>query len=141
MTSGRLQALARVFAALWMGGVWALGYVAVPLLFWRLPQMVAGALAGDFFAVWQGLGLIFGGVVVAAVRRQPRPWPMVAWAAWTIDAIFELVILPVMADLRSAPSFGPHSPTWGLFMGLHAVATALYLIEGSLGLALIARVL
>lgn len=128
-------------AALWIGGLWVLGYVVVPLLFWRLPRAVAGTLAGDLFALWQGLGLVFGGFVVVSVRGQRRPWPQIAWATWLLDAVFELLILPIMVFLRSAPSFGPRSPTWGLFVGLHGLAAALYLSEAVLGLALIAQAL
>jgi len=127
-------------AALWIGGLWALGAVA-PLLFWRLPQALAGTLAGDLFTLWQGLGLIFGGFVVMSVRGQRRPWPQIAWATWLLDAVFELLILPIMVYLRSTPNFGPGSPEWGAFMGFHGVATTLYLAEGLLGLALIARAL
>ncbi|MHB8252766.1 MAG: DUF4149 domain-containing protein [Acidiferrobacter sp.] len=139
--SRRLQDTARIMGALWIGGLWALGYAAVPLLFWRFPQAIAGSLAGDLFALWQGLGLIFGGFVVAAVRGRGRPWLLIAWITFGLDAIFELVILPVMVFLRSAPGFGPHSPTWGLFMGLHGLATLVYLSEGLLGLSLVARAL
>lgn len=131
----------RVAAALWIGGLWTLACAVVPLLFWRFPPVVAGGLAGDLFGLWQGLGLLCGGFVVAGVRGRARPWPAIAWAAWLLDALFELLILPVMAFLRSQPSFGPQGPTWGLFMGLHALATAVYLTEGVLGLALIARAL
>ncbi len=137
----RFQGSLRVIAALWIGGLWTLACAVVPLLFWRFPQVVAGGLAGDLFGLWQGLGLVCGGLVVAGVRGHSRPWPAVAWATWLLDAIFELLILPIMAFLRSQPSFGPRAPTWGLFMGLHGLATAVYLTEGVLGLALIARAL
>ena len=135
------QGTVRIMAALWIGGLWALGYAAVPLIFWRFPMAIAGSMAGDLFALWQGLGLICGAFVVASVRGQRRPWPLIAWTTLLLDAVFELLILPVMAFLRSAPSFGPHSSTWGLFVGLHGLATAVYLSEGLLGLALIARAL
>lgn len=121
-----------------MGSLWTIAAV-VPLLFWRLPRPVAGALAGDLFVGGQGLGLIFGAIVVRAVSGPP--WRRVAQAAWAVDAVFVLAILPVMAYLRAAPQFGPHSPTWGLFMALHAVSTVLYLVEGVLGLVIVARAL
>ncbi len=121
-----------------MGSLWTVAGV-VPLLFWRLPQAVAGALAGDLFAAGQGLGLILGGVVAAAVR--PGRWRRLARTAWALDAVFVLIILPVMAALRATPHFGPGSPSWTPFMALHAVSTTIYLAEGVLGLAVVARAL
>ena len=137
----RFQGSLRIMAALWIGGLWTLACAVVPLLFWRFPQVVAGGLAGELFGLWQGLGLVGGGFVVAGVRGRGRPWPAIAWTTWLLDATFELLILPLMAFLRSQPSFGPHAPTWGLFMALHGLATAVYFIEGVLGLMLIARAL
>ncbi len=137
----RFQGSLRIMAALWIGGLWTLACAVVPLLFSNFPLAVAGGLAGELFGLWQGLGLVCGGFVVAAVRGRGRPWAAIAWATWLLDAIFELIILPVMAFLRSQPNFGPQASSWGLFMGLHGLATAVYFTEGVLGLALIARAL
>ncbi len=131
------HATARVAAALWIGGLWALVFV-VPVLFWRLPLAVAGGIAGILFAVWQGLGLVLGLVVARAVSRRGRPWPAIAWTAWGLDAAFECAVLPIMAFLRSRPRFGPGRPTWDVFLALHGLATALYGGEALLGIALVA---
>lgn len=134
-----LFATARVVGALWIGGLWALGYAVAPWLFARLPQMIAGALAGPLFALWEGLGLVFGAIVFIAVRRKGRiVWIRVAALTWALDAVFELIILPLMVYVRGGSHFGPSSPEWSIFLGLHAVSAAVYLVEGILGLALIA---
>ncbi len=121
-----------------MGSLWTVACV-VPLLFWRLPQALAGALAGDLFVGGQGLGLVLGGVVARAV--SPGRYRRLAQIAWALDGVFVLAILPVMAYLRRAPHFGPKSPAWGPFMALHGVSTTIYLIEGILGLVVVARAL
>ncbi|MHB1565432.1 MAG: DUF4149 domain-containing protein [Acidiferrobacter sp.] len=131
------QATTRILAALWIGGLWVLGFVVAPLLFARLPLATAGAIAGGLFALWQGVGLFVGAVVFLAVRRMPRPWPLVAATVWGLDAVFELGLLPVMGFVRATPHFGPGSALWGTFLALHTVAVALYFIEGVLGLALV----
>ncbi|MDA8390197.1 MAG: DUF4149 domain-containing protein [Gammaproteobacteria bacterium] len=131
------QAVARIAAALWAGGLWAIGYAVAPLLFARLPLALAGGLAGRLFAIWQGLGLLFGGIVFVSVRHRARPWPVLASLAWALDAGFELILLPVMASLKG-PHFGPASPHWHVFLILHGVAAACYLVEGLLVLALVA---
>ena len=130
--------LARVAAVLWMGSLWTVAGV-VPLLFWRLPQAVAGGLAGDLFVAGQGLGLILGGIVAGAVPAGR--WRRLARIAWGLDGVFALLILPVMAMLRATPHFGPASPSWGPFMALHVVSTSVYLAEGVLGLMVVARAL
>lgn len=136
--SWRALGFARVAAALWIGSLWTIAGV-VPLLFWRLPQAVAGGLAGDLFAAGQGLGLILGGIVARAVPagRERR----LARIAWGLDALFVLLILPVMAVLRATSHFGPGSPSWEPFMALHAVSTTVYFAEGVLGLVVVARAL
>lgn len=131
------KAVARVAAALWAGGLWAIGYLVVPLLFARLPLAVAGGIAGTLFAIWQGLGLLFGGIVFFAMRGRARPWPALALIAWALDAGFELILLPIMDSLKG-PHFGPASPHWHVFLILHSVAAACYLVEGLLVLALVA---
>lgn len=132
----RLSQVARIAAVLWMGSLWTTAGT-VPLLFARLPQALAGSIAGDLFVAGQGCGLILGGLVAFCVAGPF--WRRLAWAAWGLDAVFVLLILPIMSFLRSEPGFGPQSPVWGLFMGLHLVATAVYLAEGLLGLAVVAR--
>ena len=129
--------VARVAAALWAGGLWAIGSAVAPILFMHLPLAVAGGIAGRLFALWQGLGLVFGGVLFFFVLRRARPWPVVAAIAWMLDAVFECGLLPVMAALKG-PHFGPASPHWHLFLILHGVAVACYFVESLLVLALIA---
>ncbi|WP_298135340.1 hypothetical protein [Acidiferrobacter sp.] len=121
-----------------MGSLWTVAGV-VPLLFWRLPQAVAGGLAGYLFGAGQGLGLVLGGIVARAVPAGR--WLRLARIAWGLDAVFVLVILPVMAMLRATAHFGPGSRFWGPFMALHVVSTTAYLAEGVLGLIVVARAL
>ncbi len=129
--------VARVAAALWAGGLWAIGYAVAPVLFLYLPVATAGGIASWLFGLWQGLGLLFGAIVFLAVRHRPRPWPMLAGIAWALDAVFEFIFLPLMVSLKG-PGFGPLSPQWHLFLILHGVAAACYLVEGVLLLAVVA---
>ncbi|MDR1855535.1 MAG: DUF4149 domain-containing protein, partial [Azoarcus sp.] len=74
------DALARVLIALWIGGMWAVGYLAAPVLFKMLApdRILAGAIAGQLFTyiAWIGLGtaiyllaLLFVAAGRAATRR------------------------------------------------------------------------
>ncbi|MEO8342514.1 MAG: DUF4149 domain-containing protein, partial [Gallionella sp.] len=44
--------LATLFTTAWVGGLWAIGYLAVPVLFYAQPdRQLAGLLAGQMFAL------------------------------------------------------------------------------------------
>ena len=75
----------RIVAALWVGSLWAIGYLVAPLLFARLDDRgLAGFLAGEFFTVITWMSLVCGGLLVAvnaptlydarAEPRCPRSW-------------------------------------------------------------------
>ena len=60
-----------LLATAWCGALWTIGYVVAPGLFAALPDRVlAGSLAGRFFAAVGWIGLVAGAliVVVSAVR-------------------------------------------------------------------------
>jgi hypothetical protein len=53
------EALYFILIALWVGGMWAIGYLAAPVLFASLgDRQLAGMVAGKLFALigWVGLG-------------------------------------------------------------------------------------
>ena len=53
------HALALLAATLWVGGIGAIGYLAVPVLFQTLAdKQLAGMLAGKLFSVTAYLGII-----------------------------------------------------------------------------------
>ena len=48
--------------SLWVGGLWAVGYLAAPTLFYSLTdRMLAGMLAGKLFGHIAWVGLVCGG--------------------------------------------------------------------------------
>ena len=50
--------LQRIVLTFWIGGMWAVGYLVVPVLFQQLPSpQMAGSLAGSLFILlsWSGL--------------------------------------------------------------------------------------
>ncbi|MFA5824404.1 MAG: DUF4149 domain-containing protein [Gallionellaceae bacterium] len=135
-------------AALWVGGTWAIGYLAVPVLFQTLPdRQLAGLLAGKMFT-WMALAGIACALYLLAY--QLRQFGRSVWKqkSFLIVALMLLLLLigqfaiqPVMADLKSQalPLDVMHSALAPQFKALHGVASILYLIQSLLGIALLVR--
>lgn len=66
-----MQGLMVLLAALWWGGISALSFVAVPMLFVQLGAPVAGPVAAQLFSLqsWCGLGI---GLMLLLVLRRAR---------------------------------------------------------------------
>ncbi len=140
--------LAILSAALWVGGTWAIGYLAVPVLFQTLPdRQLAGLLAGKMFT-W----MAFAGIACALylLAYQLRQFGRSVWKQATFLVTLTMLVLlltgqfgiqPIMADLKSQalPLDVMHSALAPQFKALHGVASILYLIQSLLGVALLVR--
>lgn len=141
--------LAVLAASFWVGGMIAVGYLAVPVLFHSLPdnRMLAGALAGQLFAAMAYAGLACAVILAGymAWRRGRIIWRQGVW--WLLLAMLGLVLLghfglqPQMAGLKlqAAPLDVMHSPHAAHFAMLHGVASLLYLLQCLLGVGLLLR--
>ena len=131
---------------LWVGGLWAIGYLVAPTLFAALgDRQLAGVLAGKLFALigWIGLGcaaylLIFligrwGG----AVFKRAVFWLVILMALMTAASQFG--IQPLMAQLKAdaLPREVMESVLRDRFATWHGVSSILYLIQSLLGLWLV----
>ena len=132
---------------LWVGGMWAIGYIAAPVLFSSLgDRQLAGLVAGELFALigWIGLGaaawlLIFlmvrwGG----AVFKRAVFWLVVLMALMVAASQFG--IQPLMAQLKvdALPREVMESVLRDRFATWHGVASILDLVQSLLGLWLVA---
>ena len=139
-----MAAVQRVLLTLWVGALWGVGYLAVPVLFQALPdRMLAGALAGRMFHWVSLLGLVAGGLLLlstawGAGRRWPRCWRLWVLAGMlALVLVGELALQPAMADLK-AQGLAPGSAAAARFGRLHGLASVLYLLTALGGLALVA---
>lgn len=140
--------LAVLSAALWVGGTWAIGYLAVPVLFQTLPdRQLAGMLAGKMFTVMAFVGI---GCALYLLAYQLRQFGRSVWkqrlflvtAAMLILAIVvQFGIQPIMADLKSQalPLDVMHSALAQQFKTLHGLSSILYLLQSLLGIVLLVR--
>jgi hypothetical protein len=142
------QHLATLLITAWVGGLWAVGYLAVPVLFYAQPdRQLAGVLAGQMFSLVAYLGMICGIYLLIhhistsgrAAFRQTLFW--VVAAMFLIALIFQCGIQPVMADLKlqALPLDVMHSAFAGRFRMLHGISSIIYLIQSLLGIFLVIK--
>ncbi len=133
----------RILLTLWVGGLWAIGYLAVPVLFYSLnDRRLAGEVAGQMFGVLGLVGLVCGTLLlVRAIYLAGRKWSS-AWRVWSLVAMLVLVAIsgfvlqPMMQEIK-ATGLLPGSAEAARFGQLHGAASIMYLITSLLGLALV----
>ncbi len=128
----------------WVGGLWGVGYLAVPVLFHAQPdRQLAGMLAGHMFEVLGYVGIVCGAYLLAyrflaSCRWRDSQFLLVA-AMLAISLLIQFGIQPLMAELKAQamPLDVMQSGFAAQFKMWHGVSSVLYLIESLLGAALI----
>lgn len=142
------QHLATLLTTAWVGGLWAVGYLAVPVLFYAQPdKQLAGMLAGQMFSLVAYLGVVCAmyllihrvSVSGRAAFRLALFWTVAAMLL--ISLVLQFGIQPVMADLKlqALPLDVMHSAFADRFRMLHGVSSILYLVQSLLGVFLILK--
>ena len=140
------EALYFVAITLWVGGMWAIGYMVAPVLFSSLgDRQLAGMVAGKLFSLigWVGLGsaaylLIF---LVARCRgqafRRAVFWLVLLMAL--LAAASQFGIQPLLAQLKAnaLPREVMESVLRDRFAVWHGISSSLYLMQSGLGFWLV----
>lgn len=140
------EALYLVAITLWVGGLWALGYIAAPVLFASLgDRQLAGVVAGKLFAIigWVGLGSAAYLIIFLISRQGGRFfksavfWLVLLMALMSVASQFG--IQPLMAQLKAdaLPREVMESVLRDRFATWHGVSSILYLLQSLLGLWLV----
>ena len=134
----------RIILTLWVGGLWAIGFLAVPVLFHTLDdRTLAGELAAPMFTIINGIGLACGGLLLlGAALDRGRDW----YRSWRVaviatmvagSAVILFIIQPQMASIKAQVAAA--GGTLGAQFGrLHGISSAIYLLVSVLGLLLVA---
>jgi hypothetical protein len=143
------DSLALILITAWVGGLWAIGYLAAPALFYTLGEnrQLAGNLAGTMFTWVAYLGL-FSGIYLMAHRvarfglnafKQMFFWAALVMLLLTLFGHFG--VQPMIAQLKAQamPADVMNSVFRDRFATWHGVASIAYLIESLLGLVLVFR--
>lgn len=137
--------IALLAITLWVGSLWSVGFLAVPVLFQTLPdKMLAGMLAGKMFSLVAYVGLSSASYILiylAADSGKQAFRQNVFWIAVMMLLLVlagEFVIQPEMAALKAQalPSDVMHSAFAERFQMLHRIATGIYVVQSLLGIVL-----
>ena len=144
--SGIADALQSMTATLWVGGMWAIGFIVAPVLFATLPdRALAGLLAGKLFSLiaWTGIACALYLLVYrlardgAGVLRQGLFWIVLLMLVLILAG--EFGVQPLLAALKeqALPKQVMESVLRDRFATWHGVASGLYVIQSVLGAALV----
>jgi len=130
----------------WVGCLWAIGFVAAPLLFARIPdRTLAGIVAGDLFTVvaYAGSGCAIYLLLSRLLRfgraslRQGFSWVVILMLILTLAGKFG--VQPILEQLRrqALPEDVMASVYRDQFNVWHGVASGIYVVESVLGIVLV----
>ena len=129
-----------ILLTLMVGGLWAIGYVAVPVIFATLEdKTLAGQLAGKLFSVGGGLGMASGVLLLLLMALRQRAAVLTDWSARGVAllvvllAVVQFGLAPEIAAARDAGITDSES-----FKQLHRWASSAYMAASVIGLAVVA---
>jgi hypothetical protein len=137
----------RVLLALWVGGLWVVGYLVVPSLFATLDdRQLAGLAAGQIFQTMNYVGLVVGVYLLTSVLIRSRKQKFKKWRLhWREGALVTMllvimvaafIIQPMMQELK-VQGIVKGSVQASQFGRLHGVSSILFLLNSVLGLFLV----
>ena len=142
------DALARIAVTLWVGGMWAIGYITAPVLFTSLAdKQLAGNLAGHMFTVMAYVSMACGFYLIiqrlaasgSSAFRQAFFW--VALVMLLLTLVGHFGIQPIMESLKERAM--PHAVMESIFRDRfarwHGISSIVYLVQSLLGLVLILK--
>jgi hypothetical protein len=142
--SGALYSLA---ITLWVGGLWAIGYLVAPILFAELPgsHTLAGNLAGQMFAAVAWLGMGCAGYLLLFLLVSQGFSALKSIVFWLVLMMLILTlaghfgIQPVLTHLKAEawPREVMQSVVRDRFAAWHGISSIIYLVASLLGVALV----
>ncbi|MHB0990702.1 MAG: DUF4149 domain-containing protein [Burkholderiales bacterium] len=138
--------LAKIAVTAWVGGLWAVGYIAAPVLFARLAdKQLAGSLAGSMFTVMAWVGIVCGVYLLlyrlaeygSTALKQAFFWATLTMLLFTLGTHFG--IQPILESLKAQamPKAVMQSVFSDRFARWHGISSIVYLLESLLGLVLL----
>ncbi len=141
------EALYSALLSLWVGSLWVIGYLVVPVLFASLgDRVLAGQVAGLLFSIsgWLGLGAAVYLILFLLFRHGKSAVSQTAFRLVVLMvlllAINQFGIQPLMGQMKLdvLPEDVMASALRDRFVFWHGVSSVLYLVQSALGLWLLA---
>ncbi|HEY0663915.1 MAG TPA: DUF4149 domain-containing protein [Thiobacillaceae bacterium] len=140
--------LAATLLVLWIGGMWAIGYIAAPVLFASLgDKQLAGMLAGNLFQVIAWVGIASASYLLLYRIAIDGTGALKTLFFWLVVLMLALILVglfgvqPILQSLKDQAM--PHAVMQSVFADRfarwHGVSSILYLIQSALGLLLVWR--
>lgn len=136
-----------VALTLWVGGLWAIGYVVAPLLFVTLDdRSLAGLLAGKMFAVFGWIGLGCAAYLMGFLASRWGLIPLFKRSIFWLVLLMAILLVanqfgiqPLMMRLKAdaLPREVMESVFRDRFAAWHGISSILYLLQSLLGLWLV----
>jgi hypothetical protein len=142
------QYLAHFSVTAWVGSLWSLAYLAVPVLFYAQPdKQLAGMLAGQIFIKGGYLGMACGLYLLTFFFTRSGFKAFSLNIFWIICGMLLITltiqygIQPFMSKLKlqALPLDVMSSGYAGQFKMLHGISSIAYLIESLLGALLVIK--
>ncbi len=133
----------RLLLTLWVGSLWAIGYLAVPMAFANLDTSVAGAYAGKLFFAVNIIGIVSAVILLVSrlfvfglsnFHRYWRSWMLLVMLAMSLLLVGYLQ--PEMQALKQAGLASSISVA-ERFGSLHKLSESTYLLLSVFGLMLV----
>jgi hypothetical protein len=132
----------------WVGGLWAIGYIAVHILFRAQPdKQLAGMLSGQMLTVMGYIGIACGTYLLLYRLAISGKAAVREWVFWLVAAMLAITLLlqfgiyPLMAEIKlqahspdvMQSALAPRFKMW------HGISSILYLVESLFGAALVIK--
>ena len=129
----------RILLTIWVGGMWAIGYIVAPVLFQMLDKPTAGLVAGKLFTVISYVGL-FSAVFLIINVLVKQGISKRHWQLWLLVVMLLVIFVGhfgIQAKMAELKEVGLSAETLVKFGRLHGIASILFLFNSIAGLALV----
>ena len=135
-----------VVASAWAGSMWAIGYIAAPVVFKLIPdKILAGNVAGQMFAVTAYVGMVCAVWLLLWCRmkfrvsmfRQAIVWIIVVMLGLTLIGQFAIQPLLISLKQQALPMPVMQSEFAAQFGMWHGISSLMFLVASVLGAAML----
>ncbi len=132
----------RLLLTLWVGSLWAIGYLAVPMAFANLEVHIAGNYAGKLFYAVNIIGVVSATILLISrlfifgVRAFPRYWR--SWLILLMLLVSLAFVCFIQPEMQALKQLGlEQGSNIERFNDLHKLSENLYLLLSLFGLMLV----